>query len=197
MAEPAQTTVTRLIEALEGGDRTALDELFPLLYDELRSLAQLQRRRWDGDYTLNTTALVHELYLKLADQQRVGVEGRAHFYALAGKAMRHILSNYARMRRAKKRGGGSLSLPLEEAKLLSDKEVSLSEEQVELLALLDDALRRLERVDPRRGRVVECRFYGGMSIPDTATVLGISPRTVKRDWSVAQAWLHREMKGGL
>lgn len=197
MAEPAQTTVTRLLEALEGGDRTALDELFPLLYDELRSLAQLQRRRWDGDYTLNTTALVHELYLKLADQQRVGVEGRAHFYALAGKAMRHILSNYARMRRAKKRGGASLNLPLEEAKLLSDKEVSLSEEQVELLALLDDALRRLGRVDPRRGRVVECRFYGGMSIPDTATVLGISPRTVKRDWSVAQAWLHREMKGGL
>lgn len=196
MAEPAQTTVTRLLEALEGGERAALDELFPLLYDELRALAGLQRSRWHGNETINTTALVHELYIKLADQKRVGVEGRAHFYALAGKAMRQILSNHARMQRAKKRGGMSLKLPLDEAKVLPDKGVSFSHEQAELLIMLNDALSRLERDDPRRGRVVECRFYGGMSIPDTAIALGISPRTVKRDWAVAQAWLHREMKVG-
>lgn len=197
MLEPAQaTTVARLLEALEGGDRSALDELFPLLYDELRALAGLQRSRWHGSETINTTALVHELYIKLADQKRVGVEGRAHFYALAGKAMRQILSNHARMRRAKKRGGMSLKLPLDEAKLLPSRGVSLSEDQAELLIMLNDALSRLERVDPRRGRVVECRFYGGMSIPDTAIALGISQRTVKRDWAVAQAWLHREMKAG-
>ena len=197
MTEPAHTTVTRLLVALEGGERAALDELFPLLYDELRALAGLQRRRWQGNETLNTTALVHELFIKLADQDRVGVEGRAHFYALAGKAMRQILSNHARKKRAKKRGGTSLRLPLEEARLLPDKEVSLSEEDAELLTMLDDAMSRLEKVDPRRGRVVECRFYGGMSIPDTAIALGISPRTVKRDWAVAQAWLHREMKADL
>lgn len=196
MAEPVETTVTRLLEALDGGDHAALDELFPILYEELRSLAHLQRRRWHGDDTLNTTALVHELYLKLADQNRVGVEGRAHFYALAGKAMRHILSNYARRRRAKKRGSGSLKLPLDEAKLVAGEKITLSEEQAELLAALDDALNRLEQVDPRRGSVVECRFYGGMSIPDTAAALGISPRTVKRDWVVAQAWLHRELRRG-
>lgn len=193
MAEPAQTTVTRLLEALEGGDRAALDQLFPLVYDELRALARLQRRRWEGDYTLNTTGLVHELYLKLADQARVGVEGRAHFYALAGKAMRHILSNYARKRRAKKRGGAATILPLDEGRLLSGEAV-LSEDGVELLIRLDQALSRLEEIDPRRGSVVECRFYGGMSVPDTANAIGISPRTVKRDWAVAQAWLHREMK---
>lgn len=197
MAEPAQTTVSRLLESVEGGDRAALGELFSLLYDELRGLARLQRRRWDGDETIDTTALVHELYLKLADQERVGAGGRAHFYALAGKAMRHILSNYARRRRAKKRGGTLIQLPLDEAKLLPGREIALSEEQAELLVVLDEALSRLEEVDPRRGRVVECRFYGGMSIPDTAVALGISPRTVKRDWAVAQAWLHRDLKARL
>lgn len=194
MAEPAQTTVTRLLESVEGGDRAALDELFSLLYDELRGLARQQRHRWNGDDTLDTTALVHELYVKLADQERVSARGRAHFYALAGKAMRHILSNYARRRRAKKRGGTAIRFPLAEEKLLPTGGVSLSEEQVELLVALDDALSRLEEVDPRRGRVVECRFYGGMTIPDTATALGISQRTVKRDWAVAQAWLHRDLK---
>jgi RNA polymerase sigma factor (TIGR02999 family) len=194
MEEPAQTTVTRLLVALEGGDRAVLDEIFPRLYDELRGLAHLQRHRWDGDYTLNTTALVHELYLKLVDQDRVGVKSRLHFHALAGKAMRHILSNYARAARTKKRGGGSCKLSLDEARMIAERDSVLSEGDAELLCMLDDSLSRLEQLDPRRGQVVECRFYGGMSIPETADALGVSPRTVKRDWTVAQAWLHRELK---
>lgn len=194
MREPVETRVTYLLEELERGHRGALDELFPLLYDELHAIAHLQRSRWQGDATLNTTALVHELYVKLADKERVGTQGRAHFYALASKAMRHILSNYARKKRAKKRGGHWVKLPLDEAKLLAGEEITFSADQAELLSLLDDALNRMEQVDPRRARVVECRFYGGMTIPDTAAALEISPRTVKRDWAVAQAWLHREMK---
>jgi RNA polymerase sigma factor (TIGR02999 family) len=193
VGEQTQTTVSRLLEALDDGDRDALDELFPLVYDQLRTLAHRQRRRWDGDTTLTTTALVHELYIKLAEQTRVSAESRAHLYALAGKAMRHILSNYSRQRRAQKRGGTAVTLPLEETKLLSDSDSA--EAQAVLLATIDDALGRLEQVHPRRARVVECRFYGGMSIPDTAKALGISPRTVKRDWTVAQAWLHRELRG--
>jgi RNA polymerase sigma factor (TIGR02999 family) len=194
MLEPVETRITYLLEQLDRGNRGALDELFPLLYDELHAIAHRQRRRWQGDATMNTTALVHELYVKLDDQERLGTRGRAHFYALASKAMRHILSNYARKKRAKKRGGNSVKLPLEEAKLLAYDGITFSADQAELLTLLEDALNRMEQVDPRRALVVECRFYGGMTIPDTAAALEISPRTVKRDWAVAQAWLHREMK---
>ena len=187
-----QTTVSRLLEGLNSVDQDALDALFPIVYDQLRSLAHRERRRWDGDATLTTTALVHELYLKLAEQTQVSAESRAHLYALAAKAMRHILSNYSRDRRAQKRGGGAQTVPLDEAMLLADDAGKDSE--TALLTALDAALTRLERTHPRRARVVECRFYGGMSVPDTATALGISPRTVKRDWVVAQAWLHRELK---
>lgn len=192
MPEPAATTVTRLLKALESGDPTALERLFPIVYEELRSLAHLQRRRWHGDDTINTTALVHELYLRLADQERVRADSRAHFYALAARAMRQILSNYARERRAKKRGGDVLKIPLDEAQLLGP-ELTLSEGQAEMLARLEDALARLQRADERRCRVVECRFYGGMTIRDTAAALNVSPTTVKRDWAVAQAWLYRQL----
>jgi len=186
-----QTTVTRLLEGLKGGDRDALDQLFALLYEELKELARRQRRRWRGDYTLDTTALVHEAYLKLVGQARVDVESRAHFRALAAKAMRHILCDYARDRRTQKRGGGLEGLPLDELK--PPAQVVFSEEQSDTLVALDDALRRLERIDPRQSEVVECRFFGGLTIEETATAIGVSPRTVKRDWAVAQAWLHREM----
>lgn len=196
MTDFAAGTVTRLLNALEGGDRSALDELFPIVYGELREVAHLQRTRWHGENTINTTALVHELYLKLADQDRVLVGGRAHFYALAGRAMRQILSNYARAHRTQKRGGGSEPVSLREAAVVPEGDVTLSAEDALLLSRLEDALKRLERVDHRRCRVVECRFYGGMSIPDTATALNVSPTTVKRDWAVAQAWLHRELTGG-
>lgn len=195
MAERVATTVTRLLDALEDGDREALDALFPIIYGELRAIAHLQRRRWHGEHTINTTALVHELYLKLADRTRVRVKGRAHFYALSARAMRQILSNHARARRARKRGGG-MDVPLREAMHAPEGDGGLSPDEAIFLARLDDALTQLERADPRRCRVVECRFYGGMTVPDTATALGISPATVKRDWSVAQAWLHRELEDG-
>jgi RNA polymerase sigma factor (TIGR02999 family) len=190
--DETRTSVTRLLGQLQDGNEAVLDDVFALLYEELRVLADRQRRRWQGDDTLNTTALVHEAYLKLVGQARIGVESRAHFFALAAKAMRHILCNYARERRTQKRGGGLERLPLDEWKAPPDQ-FGFSREQADALAALDDALRRLEQVDPRQSKVVECRFFGGLTIEETAKAIGISPRTVRRDWLVAQAWLHREM----
>src|SRR5262245_22496033 len=195
MGDEIQTTVSRLVHELQNGNRAALDELFPLIYQELHALAHRQRRRWHGDTTLNTTALVHELYLKLDDQKRIGSTGRAHFYAVASKAIRHILSNYAREHRAKKRGGGIANVGLDESPMLSEEpHVRFSEQQADMLAEIDEALLRMEGVDRRRSQVVECRFYGGMTVEETAVAIGISPRTVKREWQLAQAWLHRELK---
>lgn len=187
------TNATRLLADAQSGDGSAVEALFALLYDELHALARRQRRRWHGDYTLDTTALVHEAYLKLAGQERIGVASRAHFTALAARAMRHILCNYARDRRTQRRGGALAVVTLDEANARAGP-TPLSMEQADTLVALDDALRRLERLDPRRSRVVECRFFGGLTVEETATVVGASPRTVKRDWAVAQAWLHREME---
>jgi RNA polymerase sigma factor (TIGR02999 family) len=189
----APSTITGLLNAVERGDREALSALFPLVYDALSVLAHQQRQRWHGDLTLNTTALVHEVYLKVVDQDRLAVEGRAHFFAVAATAMRHILCNYARDRSRKKRGGGAQHVPLEPWHDLA-VEIRLSDDQIDTLSALDESLRGLERMAERQARVVECRFFGGMSVEDTATALGISPRTVKRDWTFAQAWLRREMQ---
>ncbi len=189
-----QDTVTRLLKELQGGDRGALDELFGLLYDELKEIAGRQRRRWHGNYTLNTTALLHEAYAKLVDQSQLDVEDRAHFRALSARAMRHILCDYARNRGAEKRGGDLERLSLDEFDAPRGR-VEFTERESELLVALDEALHRLEAVDPRQSQVVECRFFGGLTVEETATALEVSPRTVKRDWAVAQAWLHREMTG--
>jgi len=189
-------TITGLLQAAQRGDRAALDALFPLVYEELTALAHRQRQRWHGDMTLNTTAVVHEAYLKLADQAQLPAESRAHFFAVAATAMRHILCNHARDRSRQKRGGGvpHVSLgPSHEAVA----HLALSDDQTDKLAALDDALQRLERVAARQARIVECRFFGGMSVDDTASALGVSPRTVKRDWSFAQAWLRRDMQAAL
>jgi RNA polymerase sigma factor (TIGR02999 family) len=186
--------VSTLVEALAAGDREVLDALFPLVYEELGRLAHLQRRRWDGDFTLTTTALVHEAYLKLAGQRQLPAESRAHFLAIASKAMRHILCNYARDRRRQKRGGGQPHVALEEAEAADGTAIYLSADQVDRLAGLDEALRRFESIAERPCRVVECRFFGGMSVEETAAALGMSPRSVKRDWSFARAWLLREMQ---
>lgn len=188
----AHDTITALLQAVEQGDRDALGALFPLVYDELSILAHRQRRMWHGDLTLNTTALVHEAYLKLVDQRRLPSESRAHFFAVAAKAMRHILCNYARDRSRQKRGGDVVHVRLEPGQDLA-AHFQFADEQNDMLTALDESLKKLERIAARQARVVECRFFGGMSVDDTAAVLDIAPRTVKRDWMFARAWLRREM----
>lgn len=184
--------VTLLLERVKDGDRGALDQVFEILYDELREIARRQRRRWKGDQTLNTTALIHEAYLKLVGLEGADLESRAHFRALAAKAMRHILCDYARRQGAQRRGGDLERLTLDE-RVASGRDDAFAPDDSEILVALDEALRRLEAVEPRQGKVVECRFFGGLTVEETATALAISTRTVKRDWSLAQAWLHREM----
>ena len=188
----ADSVVARLLGDLAGGDRDAVDELFAILYDELRGLAGRQRARWRGNHTLNTTALVHEAYVRLIGQSRIEVEGRAHFRALAARAMRHILCDYARDAGAQKRGGHLEKLPFEELLALPASTAFTSAQSQNLIAL-DEALARLEAIDPRQSRVVECRFFGDLTVEETATALGISPRTVKRDWAKAQEWLRAEL----
>jgi RNA polymerase sigma factor (TIGR02999 family) len=185
-----------LADAVGRGDRAALDALLPLVYRELTILARRQRRAWRGDLTLSTTALVHEAYLKLTRSGRPAGDGRAHFFAVAAKAMRHVLCNHARDRRRQKRGGGVPALRLAPAEEIAAP-VGLSDAEGEELAALDEALDALQRIGARQARVVECRFFGGMSIEETAAALDVSPRTVKRDWTFARAWLRREMQARL
>ena len=175
------------------GDSAALTALFSLVYDELRGVARQQRRAWQGDLTLGTTALVHEAYLKLAEQDGVLAESRAHFLGVAAKTMRHVLCNYSTYKRRQKRGGDAVHVSFEEDAAIFNLR-DLSEEQTDLLESLDEALRKLEHEDRRLSDVVECRFFGGMSIEDTAAALGTSPATVKRRWALARTWLYREMK---
>lgn len=189
------TTIERLLEKAQRGDRDALDELFTRLYDVLKWLAHRQRGRWRGNYTLNTTALVHEAYVKLVGQAQLAAKSRDHFRALASRAMRHILCDYARDQCAQKRGGPLAELSLHELDGSLGGKVS-PEEQWIALVTLDDALRRLEQIDRRQSEIVECRFFGGLTIDETAAAVGVSARTVKRDWAMAQAWLHRELSAG-
>ena len=192
-----QDEVTRLLEALQQGDRAALDGLFPLVYEELRAVAHGQRQRWQGDHTLDTTALVHEAYLKLVDQSRASWESRAHFLATAAKAMRHILINYARDRRATKRGGDQPKLSLEELSEGLEGAAVLSDDNAELLIALDAALTKLEQVNERQSRIVECPFFGGLTIEETATALGISTASVSRGWALAQVRLFQDVQRAL
>ena len=193
MAGNSTDTIAGLLQAIQQGDRAALDELFPLIYDELSVLAHNQRSAWHGDLTLNTTALVHEAYLKLVDQKRLPAESRSHFFSVAAKAMRHILCNYARDKHRQKRGGDAPHESLGPAHDVALR-VDLSDEHASSLTALDAALKRLEQIADRQARVVECRFFGGMGVEETAEALGISPRTVKRDWTFARAWLRREVQ---
>ena len=193
MAESIQATVTSLLKELQAGNRAAFGELFPLVYDELRALAHRQRHRWRGDFTLNTTALVHEAYLKLVDQQGLQAKSRTHFLGVASKAMRHILCNYARDRLRKKRGGDLRRLNLTDIDTIPAN-VVLSTEQAEVLVALDDALGQLETEHQGLSDIVECRFFGAMSIEDTAAALRLSPATVKRRWILARSWLYRAMQ---
>jgi RNA polymerase sigma factor (TIGR02999 family) len=180
--------ITGLLLKWGSGNREALDELTPLVYDELRKLAARQLRLERPGHTLQSTALVHEAYLKLIDQERVQWHDREHFFAVASQVIRHILVSHARAHNASKRGGGKTMLAFDEAVALTGRR------EMDLVAL-DDALESLSKIDPQQGRIVELRFFGGLSIEGTAQVLGISPATVKRDWNVARAWLHRELSG--
>ena len=194
MPHADQAVVTRLLADLQAGRREAFDELFPLVYDELRHLAHRQRSRWDGDETLNTTALVHEAYLKLAARPPPSWESEAHFLAAASRAIRHILINYARDRRTQKRGGARRQVSLDRLRP-SAEGWSLAGGRHESLIALDDALTKLAQSSGRQSRIVECRFFGGMTVQQTAAALGISVSTVTRGWTMAQAWLYREVEG--
>lgn len=189
---PAQPDVTELLRAMRAGDADALGALVALVYDELHELARVQRRRWHGNPTLNATAIVNEAYVKLVAQGGRVPESRAHFFAAAAKAMRHILCNYARDRRRLKRGAGIENAPIEDAVNVSL--LDLSDEQQDELYALSEAILRLEAVNRRQSEVVECRFFGGMTVEATASALGLSVATVKRDWAVARAWLYREIR---
>lgn len=177
--------ITRLLVSLREGHREAWNDLFPLVYEELRAIAR-RRTASGSDRTLGTTALVHEAYLKLFDRTRLTVNDRKHFFALAARAMRQILIDHARRRGAAKRGGDLRRLDLDDATIAVDDRAG------ELLAL-DEALQRLARLDERMARVVELRFFGGLSVEETAEVLEVDPRTVKRDWRKARAVLYQEL----
>lgn len=177
--------VTRLLRAYGDGDREALDRLVPLVYEQLRSLARAQLRD-ESRRPLDTTALVHEAYIRLADGGTLSIEDRSHFLSIAARAMRRILIDHARRRSAQKRGGGARHVTLD------GDGASVRARDVGLLAL-DDALERLSELSPRQAAVVEHRVFADMTVEETARALAVSPRTVKRDWSLARAWLNREL----
>jgi RNA polymerase sigma-70 factor, ECF subfamily len=184
----SRSRATALLATADSGDGVALERLVPLLYDELRAMAHRELARERRNETLQTTALVHEAYLKLVDDSRVTRRGRAYFFAAAARAMRQVLVDYARRRNAVKRGGGAQVLSLDEG------QVAVDEFAAELLDL-DRALEQLATLNPRHARVVECRFFAGMSVEETAESLGVSPRTVKYDWALARAWLFDALDG--
>lgn len=177
-----------LIRAARAGDRAAVDRLFSLAYGELRHLAHVVRRKGAGQ-TLNTTALVHEAYLKLRPDQGLAIEDRAHFTYIVARAMRQVVVDAARRKAADKRGGGEAAVTLDES-------LSPAPVRAEQLIQLEEALRELEQIDARRAQIVECRFFGGLTVEETGEALGISPATVKRDWRVARAWLAQAIGEG-
>lgn len=181
---PSADHTTELLLEVQRGDRAAVDQLLPLVYDELRRIAHAQLRRERPDHTLSTTGLVHEAYLKLINLKRASWQSRVHFCAIASKAMRQILIQHARKHNAQKRGGSWHRLSLD------DTQISV-EEKAGALVALDDALTHLAERDERLAQIVECRFFGGMSVEETAEALGVSVRTVARDWARAKAYLHR------
>jgi RNA polymerase sigma factor (TIGR02999 family) len=179
--------ITRLLDDLSNGNRTALDRLLPLVYDELQRMAHAQLRRERDGHTLNTSALVHEAYLKLVEQRTPQWQGRNHFFAIASIAMRRVLVNYAKARGRQKRGGGDANVRIDESN------EPMSDQRAEEIVSLDEALERLAAINQRAASVVECRYFGGLSIEQTAEALGVAPMTVKRDWMLAKTWLKKEL----
>jgi RNA polymerase sigma factor (TIGR02999 family) len=187
MAENPRTEVSELLIKWGYGDQEALNQLMPLVYDELRRMARRYLRQERPDHTLQTTALVHEAYLKLIDQKHHDLQNRMHFFAITAQMMRRILVDYARGHQAKRRGGAHF------IKLALDETPEAPDVKSPDLIMLDDALSALSVMDPQQGRVVELRVFGGLTVEETAKVLKISPRTVKREWGMARAWLHQQM----
>ncbi len=181
------TEVTALLNKLTAGDSGAASRVVPLIYEELRRLAAHYMAGERPGHTLQTTALVHEAYLRLVDQRQATWQNRTHFYGAAATVMRRILVDHARARLSEKRGGHAPHLALDEA-------LDFCDDQSEELVRLDEALARLARMAPRQSRVIELRFFAGLNVEETAEVMGLSPKTVKRDWSSARAWLHRELR---
>lgn len=184
---PSQNEVTQLLLDWGNGDKAALDKLVPVVYQELRRLAGYYMRRERPGHTLQTSALVNEVYMRLVDYRQMRWQSRAHFFAVAAQAMRRILVEHARKRHVAKRGGGAVQVSFDEAATVSEKQAA------DLIAL-DDALTSLEAIDPRKSRIVELRYIGGLNIEEAAEVLDISPATVQREWRAAKAWLYREIK---
>ncbi|HSQ25273.1 MAG TPA: sigma-70 family RNA polymerase sigma factor [Pyrinomonadaceae bacterium] len=178
--------VTRLLQKWSDGDERALDQLMPLVHDELHRLAHQHIRREGPGHILQTSALINEAYLRLVDQPEIRWENRSHFFGIAARLMRRILVDDARKRNSAKRGGSLIHVPLDEA-------TSVAEEQAANVTAVDDALKRLETLDARQAQIIELRFFGGLSIEETANVLQVSPGTVMRDWTFARAWLRNEM----
>jgi len=185
---PLRGQVTELLLAWSQGDEDAAGRLIPLVYDELRTRAAAALRPERPDHTLTPTALVHEAYLRLVDQRLPQFENRKHFYGVAARVMRQVLVDHARSRKAAKRNAGRQALPL-------DENLPVTDERAADLMALDDALAALAGVDPEKARLVELRYFTGLTIEDTAEMLGVSPATVKREWALARAWLHREISG--
>lgn len=185
--KPAPHEITKLLKDWSGGDSTALDRLIPLVYDELHRLAHQHMRRERAGHLLQTSALINEAYLRLMEQPELNLENRTHFFGIAARLMRQILVDEARKRNSAKRGGDAIQVSLTEA-------TNVVQEQAANVVALDDALKTLESIDGRQSEIVELRFFGGLSIEETAEVLKVSPGTVMRDWTFARAWLRNEMK---
>lgn len=179
--------ITRMLREWSDGNPEALEKLLPLVYEELRRQARRYMRRERSDHTLQTTALIHEAYLKMIDQRDVSWESRTHFFGVSATLMRRILVDHARAKHREKRGGDNINVPLEEA-----APVVADEKTIDLMAL-DEALNRLAEIDARQSRIVELRYFSGLSLEETAAVLKISRTTVADDWAMAKAWLHREL----
>ena len=180
--------VTQLLVGWRNGDKAALDALLPVVYEELRKQAARYLRRERVGHTLQTTALIHEAYLKLVDQKNVHWQNRAHFFGIAAELMRRILVDHARTKKRAKRGGSDIRVSFNEANVMGQSK------DLDIVAL-DEALANLATIDEQQSKIVELRFFSGLTVEETAEVLGISPATVKRDWSMAKAWLHRELSG--
>ena len=189
---PPESDVTGLLVRWSEGDQQALEQVLPLVYGELRRIASNQLRRERKDHTLAPTALVNELYLRLVDQRRTSWQNRAHFFGLAAQLMRRILVDHARARSAEKRGGGVARISLEE---VQDGDALPADSGVADVLAIDDALERLASIDPDQARIVELRFFGGLNVDEIAAVVGRSPRTVKREWRLARAWLYLALRG--